>query len=264
MASAPGYDVILQAFSGIMSMTGEEGGPNIRSPISPIDQMTGIHALTGILAALYARKNHGKGCHVEVSLFETAVAILGYNLQSFWERGTQPRKCGSSHESLCPYQAFEAADGPVMIGVANDSLWRKFCSVARLDDIVDDPRFRTNADRVSHRAETLAVVERAVGEQTVAFWDSELAKVRVPCSPINTLKQLVEHPHTAASGIVMQYEHPVAGVLKSVAQPVQFDGAERAVDLPAPAHGADSDGILAELGILEREIARLRTNNIIR
>mgnify|MGYP003681898483 CR=1 FL=1 len=137
------YDVILQAFSGVMSLTGEEGGSAIRSPISPIDQTTGIHALTGILAALYARKSGQGGQIVEVSLFETAMGLLAYNLQSFWQRGVQPDKCGPSHESLCPYQTFEASDGIVMIGVANDNLWRKFCAIADLDGIRDDPRFAT-------------------------------------------------------------------------------------------------------------------------
>jgi crotonobetainyl-CoA:carnitine CoA-transferase CaiB-like acyl-CoA transferase len=118
--NSPGYDVILQAFCGIMSMTGDEDGGYIRSPISPIDQMTGVHAFSGILASLYAREKTGKGGAIQVSLFETALGLLGYNLQTYWERGVQPQKCGSSHESLCPYQAFEAVDGPIIIGVAND------------------------------------------------------------------------------------------------------------------------------------------------
>ncbi len=145
MRNAPGYDVILQAFCGVMSLTGEEGGSYIRSPISPIDQMTGMHALTGILAKLYARQAGAGGGTVNVSLYDTALGLMAYNLQSFWEKGVQPEKCGSSHESLCPYQAFEAADGAIMIGVANDNLWRKFCSAANLSDIVDHPDFRSNA-----------------------------------------------------------------------------------------------------------------------
>ena len=172
LKNSPGYDVILQAFSGIMSMTGDEAGGYIRSPISPIDQMTGVHAFSGILACLLAREKSGKGASIQVSLFDTALGLLGYNLQTFWERGVQPAKCGSSHELLCPYQAFEAADGPIMIGVANDNLWRKFCAVAGLDAIVDDPRFRTNADRVVHRAETLrpcAIGDRVANGRAVEY-----------------------------------------------------------------------------------------------
>jgi crotonobetainyl-CoA:carnitine CoA-transferase CaiB-like acyl-CoA transferase len=129
---APGYDVILQAFCGIMAMTGEEGGGHVRSPVSPIDQMTGTHAVVGVLAALMERQQTGVGGTVQTSLFDTAIALQRYNLQNFWTTGRQVPKSGSGHESLCPYQAFEAADGPVLIGVANDNLWRKFCRIAGL------------------------------------------------------------------------------------------------------------------------------------
>lgn len=160
MKNAPGYDVILQAFSGMMSLTGEAGGSHIRSPISPIDQSTGIHALSGILAALFARQVTGAVDHVEVSLFETALSLLGYNIQSYWQRGHQPARCGSSHEALCPYQVFEASDGAVMIGVANDSLWLRFCKIVGLEHIAADPRFATNANRVENRGETLCATSR--------------------------------------------------------------------------------------------------------
>ncbi len=166
LKNSPGYDVILQAFSGVMALTGDEGGGFIRSPISPIDQTTAVHAFSGILTALIQRQQTGKGSTIKVSLLETAIGLLGYNLQSYWQTGAQPPKCGSGHESLCPYQAFEASDGPLMIGVANDNLWRKFCKVAGLEDIVDDPRFRTNADRARNRAETLGYVKAAVAKQT--------------------------------------------------------------------------------------------------
>lgn len=172
LRSAPGYDVILQAFAGVMSLTGDDSGGHIRSPISPIDQMTGTHAIIGILAAILERQQTGKGGTVNVSLFETALALQRYNLQSYWQLGVQPPKCGSSHESLCPYQAFEAADGPIMIGVANDNLWRKFCKFAGLEHIVDEPRFKTNADRVKHRPETIGLVQEAIRKQPAACWYS--------------------------------------------------------------------------------------------
>src|ERR1700745_766732 len=202
LKNSPGYDVILQAFGGIMSMTGDEGGGYIRSPISPIDQMTGVRAFSGILASLLARERSVKGTSIQVSLFDTALGLLGYNLQTFWERGVQPAKCGSSHESLCPYQAFEAADGPIMIGVANDNPWRKFCGVAGLGEVMDDPRFRTNADRVRHRTETLQHVQDVIATRTVEAWNASLNEVGIPCSPINTLAQLIDHPHTRANKII--------------------------------------------------------------
>jgi crotonobetainyl-CoA:carnitine CoA-transferase CaiB-like acyl-CoA transferase len=263
LKNSPGYDVILQAFGGIMSMTGDEGGGYIRSPISPIDQMTGVHAFSGILASLFAREKSGRGAAIQVSLFDTALGILGYNLQTFWERGTQPAKCGSSHESLCPYQAFEASDGPIMIGVANDNLWRKFCSVARLNAIVDDPKFRTNAERVKHRAETLQHVQSVIATNTVAYWNEALNEVGIPCSPINTLAQLLDHPHTKADKLIMQYDHPAAGRLNCVGHPVTFVGAERTPGLPPPTLGQHTDDVLKEMGLSDASIAELRRDEII-
>jgi crotonobetainyl-CoA:carnitine CoA-transferase CaiB-like acyl-CoA transferase len=260
---APGYDVILQAFSGVMSMTGDENGGYIRSPISPIDQMTGVHAFSGILTCLLAREKSGKGASIQVSLFDTALGLLGYNLQTFWERGVQPAKCGSSHESLCPYQAFEAADGPIMIGVANDNLWRKFCAVAGLGTIVDDARFRTNADRVAHRAETLGHVQSAIATKTVEQWNAALTEVGIPCSPINTLAQLLEHAHTKASKVIMQYDHAEAGRLKCVGHPVTFLGEERSPGLPPPTLGQHTDQILREMGLSAVSITELRRDKVI-
>jgi crotonobetainyl-CoA:carnitine CoA-transferase CaiB-like acyl-CoA transferase len=263
LKNSPGYDVILQAFCGIMSMTGDEDGGYIRSPISPIDQMTGVHAFSGILALLYAREKIGKGGTIQVSLFETALGLLGYNLQTYWERGVQPPKCGSGHESLCPYQAFEAADGPIMIGIANDNLWRKFCAVAGLDAIVDDPRFRTNADRAAHRKETIGHVQPAIAQHPVAYWNDALVGAGVPCAPINSIAQLLEHPHTRASGIIVEYEHQAAGRLKGVGHPVLIDGAERQAGLPPPMHGQHTDEVLIEMGLSSETIGELRQARIV-
>ena len=263
LRKSPGYDVILQAFSGMMSMTGDENGGYIRSPVSPIDQMTGVHALNGILAALLERARTGKGSTVKASLFDTALGLMRYNLQSFWQTGVQPPKCGSSHESLCPYQAFEAADGPIMIGVANDNLWRKFCAIAGLEDIVDDPKFRTNADRVAHRRETLDRVEAVVAKRTVAFWNEQLAQAGVPCSPINTIAQLLDHPHTRATGIVLDYLHPLAGPTKAVAQPFLLNEEQREAGLPPPVNGEHTAQILQEMGLTAKEIEKLRASKIV-
>ncbi|MDM0022224.1 CaiB/BaiF CoA transferase family protein [Variovorax saccharolyticus] len=263
LKQSPGYDVILQAFAGVMALTGDEGGGYIRSPVSPIDQMTGTHAIIGILAALMEREKTGKGGTVMASLFDTALALQRYNLQSYWQLGVQPPKCGSSHESLCPYQAFEAADGPVMVGVANDNLWRKFCKVAGLQDIVDDPKFRTNADRVAHRAETVTRVQAVIATQPVSFWYEQLSAVSVPCSPINTLGQLLDHPHTKASDVVVEYEHPVAGTTRSVGQPYILNGERRTAGTPPPVHAQHTDEVLSEIGLSGSDIARLKASKVI-
>jgi crotonobetainyl-CoA:carnitine CoA-transferase CaiB-like acyl-CoA transferase len=257
LANLGGYDVILQAFSGMMSLTGEDGGGYIRSPVSPIDQGTGTHAVTGILAALIERGRTGQGTTVEVSLYETAMGLLRYNLQSFWEKGEQPPRCGSTHESLCPYRAFEASDGPILLGVANDNLWRKFCALAGLNDIVEHPKFVTNALRAAHRAETDELVQAAIAKRSVQFWNDELAKIGVPCAPINTLRQVLAHPHTAASGALVSYEHPHGGPVQSVGAPFMLGGQAREAGLPPPMHGEHTRAILREIGYTAQEVAEL-------
>lgn len=259
----PGYDVVLQALSGMMSLTGDADGGHIRSPVSPIDQVTGMHALTGILAALMQRQRTGTGTTVEVNLFETALGLLRYNLQSFWERGVQPEKCGSTHEALSPYRVFEAADGPLMLGVANDNLWRKFCVIAGLEDVVDDPRFRTNADRASRRAETDALVQRAIATRPVADWDTALAEVGVPCAPLNTLNEALGHSHTAATGLVMDYDHPAGGPTKAVGLPLSIGGVPHVPGSPPPTHGQHTYAVLDELGLSGERIDILRTAGVI-
>jgi crotonobetainyl-CoA:carnitine CoA-transferase CaiB-like acyl-CoA transferase len=248
MGNGLGYDVILQAFSGIMSITGEAGGGPVRSPISPIDQATGMHALSGILAALLKRARTGRGCSLEVSLFETAVAFLGYNLQTYWEKGVEPAKCGSGHESLCPYQAFAASDAPILVGIANDNLWGRFCRAVGRVELISDTRFKTNPDRVAHFQETVALVQSIVSARSRDEWVTLLNKIGVPCAPINSLTEMLAHPHTAARGIVLDYQHPDLGALKTIAHPVVFNGEVRAVKSAPPRHGQHTREILASLG----------------
>jgi crotonobetainyl-CoA:carnitine CoA-transferase CaiB-like acyl-CoA transferase len=262
-ANGLGYDVILQAFSGVMSLTGETGGNPIRIPISPIDQTTGLHAFSGILAALLRRGSTGEGTQLEVSLFETAVGFLGYNLQSFWERGVQPEKCGSGHESLCPYQAFDASDAPLIIGIANDNLWRRFCGAVGREELIEDPRFRTNPDRVAHFAATVATVQAIVKTRPRDEWTALLTEIGVPCAPINSLREMLDDPHTRARGIVLDYNHPTLGPMKSIAHPIVFNGEDRAVDSAPPLHGEHTRRILAAAGYSDAAINQMVANAIV-
>lgn len=257
MREGKGYDVILQAFAGLLSITGEPGGAPVRSPFSPVDQGTGLHALIGILAALHERERTGVGATVEASLFDTATGFLGYFLQNFWERGTEPERPGSGHESLCPYQVFDTADRPLILGVANDALWRRFCAIAGLDAVRDDPRYATNAVRVQHREATVALVAEALRRRPRAQWLMALDEAGIPCSPLHTLGELSAHPHTAASGMVFEHEHPTLGTLRTVAQPLRFDGERTALHRPAPMHGEHTAQVLQELGYAPHEIAGL-------
>ena len=150
-----------------------------------------------------------------------------------------------------------------MVGVANDNLWRKFCRIADLQDIVDHPKFRTNADRVNNRAATLERVHAVLIKKPVLFWIETLSQAGVPCSPINTLDQLLTHPHTQATGIIMDYDHPVGGPTKAVAQPFLLDGEPRTAGSPPPMHGQHTDDVLHEMGLSAQEVDRLRSSKIV-
>lgn len=259
-----GYDLILQAFSGMLSITGDAGGPPMRSPFSPVDQGTGLHALIGILAALHARNSTGEGCTVEASLFDTSAAFLGYFLHNYWETQSEPVKAGVGHGGLCPYGIFETGDKPIIIGVANDTLWRKFCSVAGLNEHLDITRFATNVQRVTCRAEVEAIVATALRKQKRAHWFTVLDDVGIPCSPVHTLGEFAAHPHTAASGMLYHYEDPRFGRVNGVAQPVKFDGVRFAQYRNPPLQGEHSLDILREAGLDERDIGQLVDSAVVK
>ncbi|MGJ7505859.1 CaiB/BaiF CoA transferase family protein [Variovorax sp. GT1P44] len=264
MRDGKGYDVILQAFCGMLAITGERDGPPVRSPFSPVDQATGLHALIGILAALLERSRTGVGGTVEASLFDTATGFLGYFLQGYWERGTEPEKPGSGHESLCPYEVFETRDKPLILGVANDGLWRAFCAVAGLQEVMDDPRFATNAARVANREETVALVKRALAGRDRDEWIEALGALGIPCSPLHTLGELSAHPHAAASGMIFGYAHDLLGPMRSVAQPLRFGGERTALRSSPPALGEHGREILREVGYDDERIDEMHATGVIR
>ena len=254
MRQGKGYDLILQAFSGMLSITGSADSPPMRSPFSPVDQGTGLHALIGILGAIIRRDRTGEGCSVEASLFDTSTAFLAYFLQNYWSAGREPVKAGVGHASLCPYGVFDTADRPLIVGIANDSLWRKFCALAGLEDAVADPLFATNDARVRNRAETEALVTQALRKQGRAHWLAVLDDAGIPTTAVHTLAEMAVHPHTAESGMVMDYEHPHFGALKGVAQPLRFDGERPGQRLAPPLCGEHTEEILREVGCSDAEI----------
>ncbi len=243
MKDEKGYDLIAQAFTGMLSLTGEPGGPPARSPFSPVDQATGYHAVIGIMGALMQRDQTGCGVKIEASLFDSAVGLLGYFLQNYWLRGTEPERPGSGHESLCPYQAFATADAPIILGIANDGFWRAFCDLTQESALAEDSRFTTNGDRVANRSILIPMVAKILARRGRAEWLTKLAACSIPASPVHTLGELSAHPHTEASGMVLH-----DGTFQTVASPLRVDGERLALRLRPPALGEHSRAVLTELG----------------
>ena len=258
MKEGKGYDLIAQAFTGMLSLTGEPGGPPARSPFSPVDQATGYHAVIGIMGALMQRNQTGCGVKIEASLFDSAVGLLGYFLQNYWLRGTEPERPGSGHESLCPYQAFETADMPIILGIANDGFWRAFCDIAGDPALAGDIRFATNGDRVASRAVLIPLVTAILARRSRAEWLAELATRGIPCSPVHTLGELSAHPQTEASGMVLR-----DGSFQTVASPLRVDGERLALRLRPPALGEHSRAVLAELGYKIDKIDALIADGVV-
>ena len=251
-----GYDVILQAYSGMLALTGEETGPPARSPISPIDQATGMHAAMGIVSAVVKRLRTGQGMRIDASLFDTSLAFMAYVMQSYWERGTDPKRWGSAHESLCPYQVFDTRDHPILLGVANDALWQTFCRVVNDTGLAQDPRYETNAGRVSHREQVLKAVGAHMVHETRDAWMEKLSRAGIPCAPILSISEVLAHPHTLASGMI-QHLPFAGGELNTVSQPLRFDGERSMAQYPPPTLGEHTETILASLGYEPEQIRQI-------
>ena len=263
LGDEPGYDVMMQAFSGMISTMGERGGELARASFSPVDIGTAMHGLSGVLAAIIERGRTGQGVYVELSLLDTALGFMAYMGQSYWLGGVEPGPMGTGHPSMSPYQAFKAADGPVMIGAGNDSQWRRFCAVADLQAYVDHPDFDTNAKRVANIERTAALVQQRIEKKNVHEWLELLQAAGIPCAPVHTLSQALGHPQVAARGLLVKSQHPVLGALCNVGLPIRFQDCDRQARCAPPLLGQHSAQILTEAGYASHDIARLQAQGVI-
>jgi crotonobetainyl-CoA:carnitine CoA-transferase CaiB-like acyl-CoA transferase len=263
LASRPGYDVIAQAFGGMMSLTGEVDGPPMRTGYSALDVLTGILAFGGAVTALYARERTGQGQYVETSLLDAAVTAMSYHGLAYLMTGESPPRLGNAHPAMAPYQTFATADGYLILGVANDSLWRRFTQALGLEELARDPRFVTNADRVRHREELAALLQARFRERPTADWVALIDAAGVPVSPINTVAEVLEHPHTRARGLVVELPTAEDPDLRLLGLPVRLSETPGSIRQPPPRLGEHTDAILAELGYSPAQIDELRSSGVV-
>lgn len=249
-ASRPGYDAIAQARSGLMSVTGESDGPPVRVGVSSTDLTAAMWALAGTLAALYQREATGRGQHVDVSLLDGQVSWLTYVAGGYFATGEIPARHGSAHPTIAPYQAFETSDGHVMVAVGNDKLWVDFCEVLELQDLVADPAYATNPARVENRDTLIPLIAKVMLGKSTREWTELLDAVKVPVGPIQSVADAVRDPQVLARGMILQAEHPTAGIVKSIACPIVVDKSS-SLRRPPPLLGQHTDEVLRELDLLD-------------
>ena len=234
----PGYDPMMQAYGGLMSLLGEDGRPPVRVGVSIIDIATGMWSVIAVLAALQERQRTGRGGVVDTSLYETTLGWMTLPISAYLANGEIPRRHGSGIEQIVPYQAFETANGHMMVAAGSDNLFRRLCGAIGRPGLAEEPRFRTNADRVVNRRELVPILSDIFRTAPITVWAERLDAAGIPNSPIQTLDQVVTDPQTAALGIIQQWAGSPA--LSLVGLPLSFDGARPAFAKTAPRLGEDN------------------------
>lgn len=253
-AMRPGFDLIAQGMAGVMSVTGEPGGDPVKSGIPIGDLSAGLFCAVGILTAYIAREQTGEGQYVDTSLFEGALALSIWESAELWATGRIPQAFGSAHRLTAPYQALRTRDGYVTVGGNNQRLWSGLCEALGRPELVDDPRFATNPDRMANRADLVAELEGVLAERDTADWVETLLAAGVPAGPINDYKQVFDDPHTQAREMMVEMEHPVEGTIRGLGIPIKLSGTPGTVRRAAPLLGEHTEEVLEEAGLSREEI----------
>lgn len=263
MANKPGYDLIIQAYSGLMHLTGEPDGPPQRVGFSLVDLFTGMLAYGSIVTALYHRDKTGEGQLIDTALLDGQVAAMSYHATGYIGTGVEPHRLGSGHPSLVPYQSFQASDGFFILGVANPNLWERFCNAIGHPDLKDDPKFATNPDRVAHRGEMIDLLNSIFASNTVDHWVKVIDEAGVPVGPINKTSDVVANEQVNAREMFLEIEHPHVPDLRVPNSPIKLRGTPAKLRRPPPLLGQHNEQVLSELGYDTEEFSKLRESGAV-
>ncbi|MCA1749034.1 MAG: CaiB/BaiF CoA transferase family protein [Parasphingopyxis sp.] len=263
-ADKPGYDLMLQAMSGFMSVTGEKDGPPRRMGVAMVDLTTGMNAAAAILAALFQRERTGEGQHIDIALFDVAMSSLGNQALNYLVSGTAPGRTGNAHPNVVPYQPFETADGWMIVAVGNDSQFARFAGLLGLSEMAEDERYATNAARVENRESLIPPLAEAMKARTTAEWTALLKPNNVPHGPINTIEQAFAEPQAIHRGLSGTVADASGAELPVVASPLRLSASARPDPTPPPRLGEQTDSVLRDrLGLSGEEIAQLRASGVV-
>ena len=256
-AQMAGLDIIAQAMSGLMSITGEPDAPPVKVGVPIADLTAALYATIAVLAALRARDRDGRGQSIDVSLLESAVSFGVWEAGRYFATGEVPKPSGSAHQAIAPYQAVRSADGWFTFGANTQAHWVRCCAVFGLDALTSDPRFATNDDRLAHRAELIAEIERVTTTQPRAAWTERLSAAGIPCGPILPFDQVFNDRHLAARAFFVDAPHRTLGPVRQIGSPMRFARTPVRVEQAGPVLGADTADVLREIGVDDAEIERL-------
>lgn len=260
----PGYDFMVQAMGGFMSVTGPEEGEPYRAGIAIADLAAGMFATSAILAALYARQRTGQGQRIDISLLDSQVALLSYVASNYLVSGEPPRRYGNGHPNIVPYQAFRASDGFFAFAAGNDGQWRKFCQAVDRAGWAEDPRFATNGDRVGNRRELLPLLSDLFASRPARAWMELCESIGIPSAPINTVDQVFEDPQVKARGMRQSAQHPSAGEVPLVGSPLCIPTSPVQIRRAPPRLGEHTVDILSgRLGCTKGEIEGWREAGVV-
>jgi crotonobetainyl-CoA:carnitine CoA-transferase CaiB-like acyl-CoA transferase len=256
-AQRPGYDLIAQGLSGVMSVTGEPGGDPVKCGIPISDLSAGLFCAVAILSAVVARERTGRGQRIDTSLFEAALALSIWETAELWGTGRTPQPLGSAHRLSAPYQALRTREGYITVGANNQRLWKRLCDAIGRPELAADERFATNDARMANREALEAELESALAARSTDDWVAVLSEAGVPCGPIHDYRQVFEDPHTQAREMEVRLDHPVEGRISALGIPVKLSETPGSVRRPAPLLGEHTAEVLGEAGFSDAEIAAL-------